>query len=142
MVSTSSNRTFIGRQTCVQLHLIQRIDMVSANIHRKSKELFMKKYSKAFGGLGCFPGNPMDITVKDGYVPKMFPIRRVAKNVIPKYKEAVDYLLDKESKKGVIEKIVGPVECLNNVVLSEKPNGKIRLVLDPKYLKQFTMREQ
>ena len=42
---------------------------------------------------------------------------------------------------GVIEKIEEPTEWLNTLFIVEKPNGKVRICLDPRTLNKVIQRE-
>lgn len=44
-------------------------------------------------------------------------------------------------KMGVIEKVEQPSEWVSSMVIDEKPDGKLRICLDPKDLNKAVMRE-
>ena len=50
------------------------------------------------------------------------------------YEKKAKIELDRMERKGVIVKVSEPTEFVSNIVLTEKPNGKIRLCLDPTHL--------
>ena len=67
----------------------------------------------------------------DSYaVPKVHPPRRIAHGLKPKVKEDLDWM--------VREKVITNVETSNawvyQIVVVEKPNGKVRICLDPRDL--------
>ena len=44
-------------------------------------------------------------------------------------------------KNGVIENVTKPTDWVNSIVIREKPNGRLRLCLDPKDLNEAIMRD-
>lgn len=49
--------------------------------------------------------------------------------------------LDDLEKQKIIEKVSGPSDWVNVLVLVRKPNGKIRIYIDPKHLNDAIKRE-
>ena len=62
--------------------------------------------------------------------------RRVSVALREPLKEELDTLV----KQGIIAKVVRPMDCVNSCVCVTKPNGKLRLCLDPKDLNKAIKR--
>ena len=65
------------------------------------------------------------------------PPRVVPQTLLPKLKEA----LDKLESNGVITAVEEATDWVNNLVIVEKPNGELRLCLDPRELNKAIKRQ-
>ena len=65
------------------------------------------------------------------------PPRVVPQTLLPELKEA----LDKLESNGVITAAEKATDWINNLVIVEKPNGKLRLCLDPRELNKAIQRQ-
>ena len=90
-----------------------------------------------FQGIGCMDGE-ITIKLRKGEIPHAEPIRRVPHAMQGPLKAE----LDKLCKECIIHKvdISEPIEWLNSFVCVKKPNGKIRLCLDPTHLNKWIIR--
>ena len=70
--------------------------------------------------------------------PVVHPPRRVSAPLLQKVKDE----LDRMEKLGVVERVQEPSDWVNSLVAVLKPNGKIRLCVDPKGLNRAIKREQ
>ena len=95
------------------------------------------EYPELFEGIGCMDGE-ISIKLKEGAIPDVEPIRCV----LHAMQEPFKMELDKLCKEGILHKIdiSEPVEWLNSFVCVKKPNGKIRLCLDPTHLNKSIIR--
>lgn len=107
----------LGRITSVKLNLIQRVNKVMD---------ILKNYADVFKGIGAF---------KKKY---KFKLRKDAEPVICKLKRVSDVIRDKLKRTlkryedaGIISRINGPTEWVNNITIAEKKNGKLRICLFP-----------
>ena len=80
----------------------------------------------------------ISIKLKDGAMPHIEPIRHVPHAM----QEPLKLELEKLVKEGILHKvdISEPIEWLNSFVCMRKPNGKIRLCLDPTHLNRWIIR--
>ena len=88
------------------------------------------KYSHLFSGIGHFKCKPVHITMKQDGTPVQKPPRRVPIAMIDKFKQELDSM----EAKGIISKFDGhdiSPEWLNHFVIVKKPNGTLRICLDP-----------
>ena len=88
-------------------------------------------YCDAFEGLGKFPGQ-YSISRSEGASGFVEPMHRVPHKLVEPLKSK---LADMESQ-GMIEKVEYPIDFVNNLVITHKKNGSIRICLDPKLLNQ------
>lgn len=102
----------------------------------------LEEYSEVFSGTGCLPDThhiEIDVTVK----PVVHPPRRVPVALRDKFNSLLASLmssnelqkgLNRMESTGIIDKVEVPTDWVNSMVVVEKPNGKLRICLDPKDL--------
>lgn len=101
----------------------------------KAKQLVLTKYNDCFIGIGCFEGKH-HITIDPNAQPVVHPPRRVPVAL----REPLRDELNRLEEKGIIAKVDRPTDWVNSIVCVTKPNGKIRLCLDPKDLNKAIKR--
>ncbi|XP_035676225.1 uncharacterized protein K02A2.6-like [Branchiostoma floridae] len=95
-----------------------------------NKEQLIKMYPECFDDkVGCFE-EEYHITVDPDVEPVIHPPRRVPLELREKLKKQ----LEEMTKKGVISEVTQPTDWVNSIVIKEKPNGKLRICLDPRDL--------
>ncbi|GFW98857.1 transposon Ty3-I Gag-Pol polyprotein [Trichonephila clavipes] len=119
------SKPILGLRGCKELKLIGRIDAVECSI---SKNELIKQYKDVFTEVGVFPNEPYHITLKDNAVPVIHPPRRVSLALQPKLRSTLDRL----EKEGIVSKVNKPTDWVQSLVIVEKPNGNLRLCLDPR----------
>ena len=97
-----------------------------------TKGYMLKEYSNIFKGVGTLPGGPYHIRLKENYRPVQHPPRFVPVAMQAVYRAELDRL----TKEGIITEVQEHTEWINSIVPVMKPNGSLRLCLDPKDLKQ------
>jgi hypothetical protein len=125
----TKGQSILGLKAAVELGLIQRVDQVKSKKTRDRP--IIEEYDDVFNGIGCMP-NEHHIQLKDEAEPVVHAPRRVPFALNERLKEELDRL----SELGIIVKVDYPTEWVNSLVIVEKPNGKLRLCLDPKELNQ------
>ena len=125
--------------------MIQKLCLVKVNfdtvdrsvkvVHNITSDSFRRQieseYPELFKGIGLMNGE-ISIKLRNGAIPHVEPIRHVPHAMqVPLKKE-----LDKISGEKILHKkdISEPIGWLNSFVCGKKPNGKIRLYLDPTHL--------
>ena len=103
-----------------------------------TKEYILKEYSDVFKGVGIFPGGPYHIRLKEQYRPVQHPPRSVPIAMQTTYKTELERL----TKEGIITEVKEHTEWINSIVPVMKPNGSLRLCLDPKDLNKAIKRNQ
>ena len=97
-----------------------------------------EQYNDVFTGLGCVKGVVHHIATDPAVKPVVHPPRRVSALLRQKVKDE----LDRMERLGVVERVQELTEWVNSLVTVLKPNGKIRLCIDPKDLNRAIKREQ
>ena len=88
-----------------------------------------------FSGVGHFPIEPVDIVLSEDNEPVQKPACRVPVTMKEKFKTE---LIAMENA-GIISKLDRntPTPCLNSYVIVKKPNGSLRICLDPTDLNKY-----
>ena len=97
------------------------------------------KYASLFSGIGHFRCSPVHITMRQNATPVQKPPKRVPIAMKDKFKQELDAL----ESQGIISKYDGcdiSLEWLNSVVIVKKPNGSLRICLDPTDLNKDIIR--
>lgn len=124
----------LGIDACIKMKLINRLDIL--NIKLNDTEKFVQENIYVFEGLGKIPGE-CRILLKENSVPNLKYKKRIPDSLHGKLKEQLE-LMEAEN---VIAKVDYPTEWVNNLQIVEKPNGSIRLCLDPIPLNKCIRRE-
>ena len=114
----------LGLQTCVQMNLVQCVDAIN------NETDFLTSYSDVFKGLGCISKTDYHIKVDKAYQPVVRPPRRVPVTLRPK----IQAELSRMEELDVIERVEEPTDWVNSMVTIVKPNGSLRICIDPRDL--------
>ncbi|XP_026278484.2 uncharacterized protein K02A2.6-like [Frankliniella occidentalis] len=131
-----------GIADCEEFGLIVRkvmsIDSTEHAIQTSAKEEFAQKNRDVFEGLGKFPGEHPILT-KPESEQVIRPALRRPKVINDKLKSALEML----ETRGVIKKVdhLTPESWVSNIVIVTKPNGSIRICVDPVDLNKSILRE-
>ena len=96
----------------------------------------MKRYPKQFDVIGQFEGEYHMVT--DPNVP---PSQHAMCKIPIEYQEKIEKELDRMEEQGIITKVTEPTEWVNSITYPVKPNGDLRICLDPKDLNKAIIRE-
>ena len=134
-VVEQNSQTLLGMPAINAMQLIANIGQVGTQA--QSGASVIDKYEHVFNGLGKYP-KPITLQLKEGAVPKASPPRMVPDKVRSK--------LEAELKRMETEQIIvrdnNASEWLSPSVIVNKPDGSIRLCLDPQYLNSQLVRTQ
>ena len=131
----------VGLPSCRNLELITfntPVHEVSISRPRgdtAAKAAILSKYEDVFKGIGCFEGE-YNIQVDPSVLPVVHPPRRVPEALETPLKEEIDSLV----RQDILSKVDRPTDWVNSCVCVTKPNGRIRLCLDPKDLNKAVKR--
>jgi len=134
--------TILGAEACVKMNLVKRVSAVENQTnHVKSENTgtpkdICKKFPDIFTGLGCLPGKH-HINLDNNCQPKVHPPRKVPVALKDKVKKELDSM----ERQGVIVKQRKPTDWVSSMLTVVKPNGKLRICMDPKDLNEAIKRE-
>ncbi|KAL1401413.1 hypothetical protein pipiens_006624 [Culex pipiens pipiens] len=103
----------LGKQTCVDLKMIQRVNTISSR-------------DDIFKGLGCLRDFEYELDLKPDATFEIRPTRPIPHKIRDEVKEELDRMVEM----GVIVKQEEPTPVVSNLVVVRK-NNKIRLCIDP-----------
>ena len=126
----------LGLEACKTLKLLEKVDIVENEDKKVTMNTLLKDYKDNFKGLGKFEGQ-YKIELNSDARPVINPPRVVPQTLLPKLKEALDEL----EINGVISAVEEATDWVNNLVIVEKPNGNLRLCLDPRELNKAIKRQ-
>ena len=135
----TDNRPYplIGVDTCLKAEMIK----VGETVHsvqtkeKVTREWLTQNYDDIFKGLGLMPGE-YEIKIDKSVPPVQHRPRRTP---IMMKDDVIKKLRDLE-KAGVVSKVDEPTEWISSQVALRKPNGTIRLCIDPKDLNRAIIR--
>ena len=127
VVSNVSN--VLGLKTITELKLIKRVDSITKDP--------LAKYADTFTGLGCISNVTHRIKIDPACKPVVHPPCKIPVTIRSKVKEE----LQRMERLNVIERIHEPTDWVNNMVTVVKPNGKLRICIDPRDLNKAIKRE-
>ena len=133
-VVVETGPSLLGRTACERLDLVRRI--LAAD--REDKEVRDAHNYVLPDNVSEMSAIPFvhKIVVREGSQPVSASSRRVPVAVKGKLKGELERML----RLGVIERVVGATDWVNHMVIVYKPNGDIRLCLDPRALNKSIVR--
>lgn len=115
-------QSLLGSDVCIKLKLIEKVNIIES-------ENKISNFKDVFEGIGCYK-IPQTITLTPNYKSKIHASRHVPYKLLNELKNSLEEL---ENFK-IIRKVTKPTEWVNPLMLVRKPNGKLRICLDPKDL--------
>ena len=103
-----------------------------------TEEMVKREFADVFSGVGELPGGEYHLRLKQNCRPVQHPPRRVAN----KQKERYLAKLKEMVAKGIITLVKKFTEWVNSIVTVEKPDGSLRICLDPSDLNKALERDQ
>ncbi len=100
-----------------------------------TKDAIIKCYSELFRGVGLLEGD-VHLEVDRSVPPVQIPPRRLPVPI----KETVRQELEALCNEGIIEPVTEPSAWISALLVVRKPNGKVRICIDPKHLNQALKR--
>ena len=130
VIAETDSMAILGLDTCEKLNLVKRVMLVN-----KENSDIMQEFSDSFGEIGTLP-KIHHIHVDPEVMPVVHPPRRVPVTLHEKLKAE----LDRTERLKIIERVFELTEWVSSLVVVQKPNGKLRICLDPKDLNKAIKR--
>ena len=107
----------LGLNTCKKLNLINRVMTVDCEYSS-----LINEYSDCFGEIGSL-SKVHHLTIDGNFSPVIQAPRKVPFALREKLKDELDRMM----RLGIIDKVDGPTDWVSNLVIVEKPNGKLHV---------------
>jgi len=132
VIIDAGEATLLGLDACEKLGLIQVADAVESTVTSP----LIDQYADVFSGLGTMPGE-YSIAVDKSVRPVVQPARKIPLHLKAKLRAE----LDRMEQQQIICKRSEPTEWVSALLTVEKPNGQLRVCLDPRPLNKAIKRE-
>lgn len=136
IVDEKNAQPLLGKNDCEKLNLIKLINKLDTKKLCENYDNLKNDYKDVFTGIGCLKGT-FKINLNENYKPVIHSPRKVPIALQEKLKNKLKKLQDK----GIIAKVNHITEWVNPLVIVNKPNGDIRICMDPKDLNKSIKRE-
>ena len=114
----------------------QNVARIKGKNGKELKEIIVQMYPTLFKELGIMELEH-HIKLNVDTTPVVHPPRKIPMGLRDQLKKELDSMEDT----GVIKKVDEPTEWVNSLVVGEKPNGDLRICLDPRDLNKAIKRE-
>ena len=121
--------TILGSETCQKVGLVKRMYNLENPIENIDNSDTEMEYLDLFQGIGHLPGKHK-IHIDPNVTPVVHPPRRIPISM----RDKVKHELSRMVKEGIIKKVTKPTSWVNSMVVVTKPNGSIRICIDPRDL--------
>lgn len=123
----------LGKKSCAEMNLVRRV----FTIDKQNKPIsILDEYPEVCEGMGCLPGEYKIQLTSDAQ-----PVVHAPRKLPVALRDDVKRKLDEMLQLKVIEKVEGPTDWVNSMTVVKKPNGDIRICLDPRDLNKYIKRE-
>ena len=114
--------------------IVDAVEEQSGSVLSK-EQIINGRFKRIFSGVGRFPIEPVDIVLSEDNEPVQKPAHRVPVAMKEKLRKELQSMV----KAGIISKLDRntPTPWLNSYVIVKKPNGSLRICLDPKDLNKY-----
>lgn len=137
IVADVNSPPILGRQSSQELNIVKLILSLNENSETNDlKNRIFSEFSDVFEGIGCMPG-----VYKIGLDECVRPVVHAPRKLPVALKDSVKNKLDEMVKDNIIAKVSGPTDWVNSMTVVRKPNGDLRICLDPRDLNKAIKRE-
>ncbi len=111
-------------------------DAARAQLVNMAATACMAPISESASTPGCYRHEVVSLTLTPDAKPKQFPPRKVPLALQKQTREQLDEML----RDGVIERVTEPSPWCHPMQIAHKPDGRLRICMDPRYLNQYLER--
>ncbi|KAK2713573.1 hypothetical protein QYM36_009451 [Artemia franciscana] len=133
-IFSTSKRPLLFKNSSVSLGLIKFLNEVTKKPDQTVNRI-LSEYEDVFQGIGKLEGK-CHIYLKESCQPTVQPPKRIPISMQDRFKAELSRL----ETLVIIEKVSKPTEWVNSIVIVEKPDGSLRLCLDPRNLNKCIKR--
>ena len=135
LVHRTRTHSLLSLDACLELGLISvECEWVNLVTDGDVNDI-IESYNDVFQGVGCLPGE-YDIKLKENAIPKHSHNRKTPLSMLDDLKKKLKLL----TEKGIITPVNYPTEWISNNVTVRKPNGTLRICIDPSNLNESIQR--
>jgi len=141
-VATAHNQPLIGWEACLAFDLLSlhndnicAVNTAAPNNHI-THEMIATKYADLFEGYGKLSGE-VHLQVDESVPPVRMPLRKLPVVI----KEKVRAELEMLQREGIIAPVAEPTPWISALLVVAKPDGRVRICIDPKPLNKALMRD-
>ena len=124
----------LGLNTSEKLNLIKQTYQMSKNVQFTTS--IQEEFSDCFGGIGYLP-HVHHVEIRNYVEPVITSVWKVPFALKPKLKTELKRTVDLE----IIEQVEKPTDWVNALFMVSKPNGDLRICLDPRHLNKAIKRQ-
>ena len=135
LVHKTRNHSLLSGDASIQLGLISIKEEWVNLVCNADLDDIISSYPEVFEGIGCLPGE-YHIEIDKDAVPRQSHNRKTPLSMMADLKEK----LESYTKKGILAPVDYPTEWISNNVSVRKPNGTLRVCLDPSNLNKVIQR--
>ena len=135
LVHKTRNHSLLSMEASLELGLISLKEEWVNLVSDGHIDNILGSYEDVFEGVGCLPGE-YQIEINKGAVPRQCHNRKTPLSMMKDLKAK----LDSYTQKGIIAPVDYPTAWISNNVAVRKPNGSLRVCLDPSNLNKVIQR--
>lgn len=132
-ITSDKSDPILGLEAASSLGLVPKISTITAH----SAEEVIEQFEDVFGEGGVVKCNPYHITLDKEAIPTIAAARKVPLTLKTKLKEELDRMVHN----GILVAVDEPSEWVHPIVIVSKPDGRVRICMDPRPLNKFIRRE-
>ena len=135
LVHKAHNHSLLSGEASLELGLITIQEEWVNLVSNAGLDDILGSYAEVFEGIGCLPGE-YHIEIDKDSVPRQNHNRKTPLSMMADLKEK----LESYTKNGILSPVDYPTEWISNNVSVRKPNGTLRVCLDPSNLNKVIQR--